>query len=71
MDKKILNVEEVCGLLDISIKLFKKIIKEEEIPARKIGREWRFSEQAIIDWIGNGNSKDFKVEIEDKKEKDK
>jgi len=29
------------------------------MPARKIGREWKFSRRALIDWVGSGRSQDF------------
>ena len=29
------------------------------MPARKIGREWKFSRQALIEWVGSGRSGDF------------
>ena len=31
----------------------------EDLPARKIGREWKFSRQALIEWVGSGRSRDF------------
>lgn len=59
MAKEILNMQEVCELLNVSEKTMIKLLKEENIPARKIGREWRFSRTAIIEWIGSGNSVDY------------
>lgn len=59
MEKEILNLQEVCDLLSISEKTMIKLLKEENIPARKMGREWRFSKSAIIQWIGNGNSLEY------------
>jgi len=56
----IMGIDEACKFLNISIKTFQKLLREENIPARKIGREWRFSRQALIDWIGKGQSKDYK-----------
>jgi len=29
------------------------------MPARKIGREWKFSRRALIEWVGSGNSASF------------
>lgn len=60
--KEILNMQEVCELLSVSEKTMIKLLKEETIPARKIGREWRFSRTAIIEWIGNGNSIDYSIQ---------
>ena len=57
--KEILNVEEACTLLGISAKTFAKILRKGDIPGRKIGREWKFSRKALIDWVGSAQSKDF------------
>ncbi|MFH2000911.1 MAG: helix-turn-helix domain-containing protein [Planctomycetota bacterium] len=57
--KEILTIEEACALLGISAKTFAKILREEDIPGRKIGREWKFSRQALIDWVGSANTRDF------------
>jgi hypothetical protein len=29
------------------------------MPARKIGREWKFSRRALIEWVGSGRSREF------------
>lgn len=57
--REILNVEEAAALLGVSIKTFNKVLHAQELPARKIGREWKFSRQALIDWVGSGRSTDF------------
>ncbi|NLO40177.1 MAG: helix-turn-helix domain-containing protein, partial [Ruminiclostridium sp.] len=36
-------MEEAAELFGVSIKTFIKLLREENVPARKIGREWRFS----------------------------
>ena len=56
---EILNIEQAAALLGVSIKTFNKVLHSENLPARKIGREWKFSRQALIDWIGNSRSRDF------------
>lgn len=56
MDKEILNMEEAAELFGVSVKTFIKLLKEEKVPARKIGREWRFSRKALIDWLSSGDS---------------
>ena len=58
-DREILNIEEAASLLGVSVKTFNKVLHSENLPARKIGREWKFSRQALIDWVGSGNSTDF------------
>jgi len=56
MEKEILNMEEAAELFSVSIKTFIKLLKEEKVPARKIGREWRFSRKALVDWLSSGDS---------------
>ena len=58
-DREILNIEEAAALLGVSIKTFNKVLHSEEMPARKIGREWKFSRKALINWVGSGRSRDF------------
>ena len=56
MDKEILSLEEAAEVFGVSIKTFIKLLKEEKVPARKIGREWRFSKSALIGWLSAGDS---------------
>lgn len=65
MEKEILNLQEVCELLSVSEKTMLKLLKEENVPARKIGREWRFSRAAIIQWIAKGGSAEYIMQEED------
>ncbi|MBK7875325.1 MAG: helix-turn-helix domain-containing protein [Planctomycetes bacterium] len=57
--RDILTIDEAAELLGVSVKTFNKVLHTENIPARKIGREWKFSRQALIDWVGSGRSQDF------------
>lgn len=59
MDKDILNIEQATELLGVSEKTLIKLLREEHIPARKIGREWRFSREALIRWLASGDSIDY------------
>lgn len=56
---EILNIEEAAALLGVSIKTFNKVLHSQNMPARKIGREWKFSRRALIAWVGSGNSASF------------
>lgn len=58
-EKEVLNLEEASNLLGVSTKTLQKILREEEIPARKIGREWRFSRIALLKWLAQGNSQQY------------
>lgn len=68
VDKEILNMEEAAELFNVSIKTFIKLLKEEKVPARKIGREWRFSRQALIQWLSSGDSQQYSSSESDTKE---
>lgn len=57
--REILNIDEAAELLGVSVKTFNKVLHSEHIPGRKIGREWKFSRRALIDWVGSGRSQDF------------
>lgn len=59
MDDGILNVEQAVELLGISEKTLIKLLREEHIPARKIGREWRFSKAALLEWLAGGDSMNY------------
>ena len=57
--KEVLTIEEAAELLGVSVKTFNKVLHSENMPGRKIGREWKFSRTALIEWIGAGRSGDF------------
>ena len=63
-DREIMTLEEAAELLGVSVKTFNKVLHSESIPARKVGREWKFSRRALIEWIGSGRSDDFYREHE-------
>jgi excisionase family DNA binding protein len=57
--RDILTIEEAAELLGVSVKTFNKVLHSENLPARKIGREWKFSRRALIEWVGSGKSAEF------------
>ena len=63
-DGEVLTIEEAAQLLGVSVKTFNKVLHTQSIPARKIGREWKFSRSALIGWIGAGRSDEFYRESE-------
>ncbi len=64
ISKDVLTLEEASQLFQVSSKTFLKLLREEDIPARKVGREWRFSRVALLNWIETGNSRSY-TSIED------
>lgn len=59
MDNDVLNLEQAMEFFGVSERTMIKLLREEQIPARKIGREWRFHKTALLDWLGKGNSIDY------------
>ena len=59
MTDDILNLEQAVELLGVSEKTLIKLLREEHIPARKIGREWRFNRQSLLNWLASGDSIDY------------
>jgi excisionase family DNA binding protein len=58
----ILNIDEAAALLGVSVKTFNKVLHAEDMPARKIGREWKFSRKALIEWVeGNHAEEDHEI----------
>ena len=68
MENEILNMDDAARLFGVSVKTFIKMLREEKVPARKIGREWRFSRKALIDWLAAGNSQFYSSSEGDTKE---
>lgn len=47
----ILTVQEVAKMLGLSEVTIYRLAKKGEIPARKVGRSWRFSRSVIEKWV--------------------
>lgn len=56
MESDILDLSQAVEFLGVSEKTLIKLLREEHVPARKIGREWRFSKAALIEWLAKGDS---------------
>ncbi len=70
-DREIMTIDEAAQLLGVSVKTFNKVLHTQSIPARKIGREWKFSRQHLINWVGSGRSTDFYRENRSERSNDK
>lgn len=47
-----LTAEQLADLVQLDPKTVRSLAARGEIPGRKLGREWRFSRQAVLDWLG-------------------
>lgn len=58
MDKDILDVEGAATLLGVSASTIYHLAQQGKIPATRIGREWRFARQNLVQWVINGSQAD-------------
>ena len=56
---KILTIKEGASLLKIDKFTAYKYAKEGIIPAIRVGRNWRFSEEVLEEWLTNKAGKDI------------
>jgi excisionase family DNA binding protein len=59
---ELMIVEEVASYLRVTEKTIYKLLKRGDIPATKVGRQWRFDKNSIDDWL-NHNSVGSKANI--------
>ncbi|MBI3819345.1 MAG: helix-turn-helix domain-containing protein [Planctomycetes bacterium] len=57
--REVLGFEEAAAFLGISTKTFAKVLKSEDLPGRKVGREWRFSKKALLEWLAAGRTREY------------
>ena len=46
-----LTTEEVLGCLKVNPRTIYRLIKSGELPAVRIGRQWRFRQTDLDDWL--------------------
>ena len=52
----VLTLEEAARLLRVSQADLADMARRGQVPARRIGTQWRFSRQALVDWLAVGDS---------------
>jgi excisionase family DNA binding protein len=53
----VLTVEQLAELLQVDDKTVRALAAKGELPGRKLGRHWRFSRQAVLDWLATPERK--------------
>ena len=51
LSEPLLSVREAAALLSIGVRTLYALIERGEIPAYKVGGQWRFSRAALADWL--------------------
>ena len=53
--KEVLTAEEAAEFLGFNPVTIRQKARLGEIPGRKIGKEWRFSKRALLEWLEEGS----------------
>lgn len=56
---KLLTIQEVASVLKINQHTAYRYSKEGKIPAVRVGRNWRFSEEVLEKWLAEKAGKDL------------
>ena len=57
MQKEILTIEEAARLLQLSKRTLYKLVREGEIPGKKILNKWRFERESLKRWVSEAEEK--------------
>ncbi|MDO7786111.1 helix-turn-helix domain-containing protein [Desulforamulus aquiferis] len=57
MGDDVLDTMQAAELLKISRVTLLKLAQEGKLPGQKVGRQWRFSREALIKWLESGQAK--------------
>ncbi len=49
-DTEILNAKEAAEFLGAHVETIRRLARNGELPAYKIGKDWRFRKEALMDW---------------------
>jgi excisionase family DNA binding protein len=52
----LMTVKEVSALLRVSQQTLYKMLEQGTIPALKIGNQWRFDRNRVLEWIQQGGA---------------
>jgi excisionase family DNA binding protein len=55
--ENLLTVKEVAAMLRVSAQTLYKMLEQGEIPAVKVGSQWRFDREKIRSWIEDRGNK--------------
>ena len=55
----ILTAQEVAGMLKLPLSRVVSLARRGELPARKLGKEWRFKASEIVKWFSDWQPNTF------------
>ena len=53
---EVLTLAQVAEFLQVEEDAARELAERGELPGRKVGDEWRFSRQAVLDWLSSGEA---------------
>jgi excisionase family DNA binding protein len=55
-DGDVLTTAQLAGLLQVDERTVRRLAGSGQLPGRKVGRNWRFSRRAVLDWLAGPGS---------------
>lgn len=49
--EQVMTIDELAAYLKVAKSTLYKLAQEGKVPGQKVGKHWRFSRQAIDDWL--------------------
>ena len=49
-EKDFMNVSDAANLLGVHVQTLRRLARQKQIPAFKVGRDWRFRKEALVRW---------------------
>ena len=49
--REFITVEELADMLKVSHRTVQRLVRRKELPAIRIGRQWRFRKEWIDEWL--------------------
>jgi excisionase family DNA binding protein len=53
----VLTAEQLAELLQVDVKTVRALAARGELPGRRLGRHWRFSRDAVLEWLASPERK--------------
>ena len=50
-DDHYVTVEELAETLKVNVRTIQRIVHRKELPAIRVGRQWRFRREWVSDWL--------------------
>jgi excisionase family DNA binding protein len=51
---EVLTLEQLASMLQLDVDMVRGLAETGELPGRKLGDEWRFSREAVLAWLAEG-----------------